>query len=261
MVKIFILTILTLSVLYSCQETPESDGFQEEFAEYVPDNNEVAFEQLIAEIELNDSLRIGQSLFYSKEGGSSVDVRIRVNDSGEMVKMREEYTVENSQSINKNTFYFSGKGMFASIELFEEGEGETAVYVERTTYYDKDEKPIITKKRQAEYEEELDFETFATVGKRSASYDRALAVLNQEGEYGTTFQGFVKEEPYLYIIVGENEENGYYSSLVVQYMTPLIKTLQENEKSMVGTPLQIVHETLDGEQGYEYQILMNVKRK
>tara|TARA_R110002072_G_scaffold238939_1_gene396615 strand:+ start:159 stop:941 length:783 start_codon:yes stop_codon:yes gene_type:complete len=259
--KLIFLSLLALPLLYSCDETPLENELNDEFTEYIPNKDEVAFEQLISDIDQNDSLRVGQSLFYSKEGGASVDVEIRVNETGLMVKLREVYTTKDSPSINKNIFYFSDKGMFASIELFEEGIGEAAVYVERVTYYNDDEEPIITKRKQAAYEEELDFETFAIVDKHSASYDRAIAVLNQEGEYGTTFQGFVKEEPYLYLIVGENETDGYYSSLVVQRMTPLIKTLQENEKNMMGTPLKLDYETLNGEQGYEYQILMNVSRK
>ena len=259
--KLSSLLILSTLLIFSCQESIEEESSIDLIEEYIPNNDEIVFEELISEIDLNDSLRIGQSLFYSKEGGASVDVEIRVNEKDEMVKMEEEYTIENSPSIASNTFYFDKGKMISSKELFEEGVGEEAIYVEQITYYDKDENPILTKRKTANYEEELDFESYEVIDNIKCSYDRALAVLNQEGEYGTTFQGFVKEEPYLYIIVGEKKKDGYYSSLVVQYMTPLIKTLQENEVNMIGTPLQVEFETLNGEQGFEYQILMNVQRR
>lgn len=259
--KLSFLVIISTLLFFSCQDNLEDETPIDGIEEYVPNKDEIAFEEMISEIDLNDSLRVGQSLFYSKEGGASVDVEIKVNDKDEMVKMVEEYTVENSPSIESNTFYFSGGNMIASKELFEEGVGEEAVYVEKVTYYDKEENPILTKRKAANYQDELDFESYEIVDNTKCSYDRALAVLNQEGEYGTTFQGFVKEDPYLYIIVGEKKKDGYYSSLVVQYMTPLIKTLEENEASMIGTPLQVDFETLNGEQGFEYQILMNVQRR
>jgi hypothetical protein len=89
--------------------------------------------------------------------------------------------------------------------------------------------------------------------------ERALNVLNQEQEFATTFRGFVKEDPYLYIIVGEDDVKGYCSSLVVQYVTATIQKLQAHELEMIGTPLIIDFETLSGEQGYEYQILLSAE--
>ena len=84
-----------------------------------------------------------------------------------------------------------------------------------------------------------------------------MQVLNQEGEFATTFQGFISEEPYLYLIVGEDEPTGYTSSLVVQYVDQTIQKLQMNEKEMIGKGIQVGFETLSGTQGYEYQILLS----
>ena len=260
-IKSFFLTIVIASFLTSCNDAPPIEVPEDINSEYVPNEKETAFEELIFEIDANDSLLVGQSLFYSREGGASVEVEIKVNDSNQMVKMVEEYTTEEFPSIASNTFYFKNRKMNASKELMEEAVGDSSQFIERVTYYDENENPIITKKKAANFEEELEFESYQIVENQKCSYDRALEVLNQENEYATTFQGFVKEDPYLYLIVGENKEDGYYTSVVVQYMTSLIKKLQQDEKSMLGTPLEIEYETLNGDQGYEYQILMGVRMR
>jgi hypothetical protein len=113
--------------------------------------------------------------------------------------------------------------------------------------------------RTAYYEDELDYESFKLVEKHDCNIKRATDVINQTGEFVTTFRGFVQEEPYLYLIVGENDKNGYSSSLVVQMMTSTIKKLQTNELAMIGKPLTVDFQTLGDEQGFVYQILISAQ--
>ena len=239
---------------------PENDTYMDENA-YIPTSAEVKFEKLMENIDLNDSLRYGQSLSYNRPDGASVFVKIYVNDSNYTVKLFEEYTSPNSPSIQSNTFYFDKGILIATRELFEEGTGDEGHFVERVTYYDEKEKPILTKRKVAAYEEELIYEPFTVAEKVECSYKRAMKVINQEGEYETNFIEFIPEDPYLYLIVGENKKDGYYSSLVVQMMTSLIKKLQSDPEKHFGTPLNVTYEILNGEQGYEYQILMGVNEK
>ncbi len=247
----------------SCNDSSvKSNKNEEEYFEqdaYQPSDLEVEIEKIMEDIDMNDSLRYGQSLSYNRPDGASVFVKIYVNDSNYTVKLFEEYTVPNSPSINSNTFYFDQGHLIATKELFEEGTGDEGHFVERVTYYNEKEKAIKTKRRTASYEEELVYENFKSSEPVACSYNRAMQVINQEGEYQTNFVEFISEEPYLYLIVGENKKDGYYSSLVVQMMTPLIKKLKSNPEKHFGTPLTINYEILNGEQGYEYQILMGVR--
>ena len=128
--------------------------------------------------------------------------------------------------------------------------------MERISYYDEKENPIKTIERIADFEDQLYREEFKVVENYNCSSKRALMALNQEGEFSTTFQGFIKEEPYLYLIVGDNEDNGYTSALVVQYEDQTIKKLQMYEAEMIGKGIQVEFETLSGTQGYDYQILV-----
>ena len=247
---------LTFIGLVSCGET-EPTAPEDSVAEYTPDKEEVVFDEYIAGIDGNDSLRTGNSLFYSKGEGEFTEVEFFVNEKNEMVKMIEYYTQE-SMTVAKNIFYFKDGRKFATKELFEDGEGEAMHFVERVSYYGEDEKPIITKRKVATYEQDLDYESYEVAPSHDCDMTRALEILNQEGEFNTTFQGFVKEDVFQYIIVGGSDPDDFSSSLVVQYVDNTIMKLQQNELDMIGTPLTINFETVeDAGEGFEYQILMS----
>ena len=246
-------------LLVSCGEGVDVNENSDKKTEYVPNKEAIAFEAKIAKIDQNPNLSKGNSLFYSRADGATVEVEIYIDSTNQIVKMVEKYTNSNEQSICSNIFYLENDVKFATRELFEYSAPDTLSFSERVSYYDKNEKPIATKIRTAYFEEELDYESFTIVGDHDCSIKRAVEAINQTGEFVTTFRGFVKEDPYLYIIVGENDKNGYSSSLVVQQMTSTINKLQLNELAMIGRPLTINFETLDDEQGYVYQILMSAE--
>ena len=261
--SIIYLTVTSLTILQSCgEETPIAiDETAVKNEEYTANKEEIAFEEKMAKIDANKNLQKGNSLFYSRPDGASVDVELFIDSNNAVVKMIEHYTTATSQSLNSNVFYLDNNKKFASRELFEYAAKDTLSFSERVTYYDKNEKPIATKMRTAYYEEELDYESFSLVEKRDCSLKRAIDVINQVGEYATTFRGFVSEDPYLYLIVGEDNMQGYSSSLVVQMMTSTIKKLQLNERKMIGAPLAIDFQTMDDNQGFVYQILVSAQTR
>lgn len=255
-----LLLLMTTVLIFTGCQSGETEGASElPTTDYQPNAQEVAFEEMIASIDANDSLRIGNSLFYSKPTGESIEVRLFVNAKNETVKMVERYTEESTQSVFRNVFYLKEGKKFATRELFGSTVNGKELFNERVSYYDEKEQPVLSKFKSANYEEELDYESFVTMDPYDCKMERALNVINQEGEFATTFQGFVKEDAFLYLIVGENEKDGYSSSLVVQYVDYTIKKLQEDELKMIGTPLIVDFETVtEGGEGYEYQILHKV---
>ncbi|MCH2229820.1 MAG: hypothetical protein MK105_05705 [Crocinitomicaceae bacterium] len=254
-----IIATLTMVILTGCQgdEASEENLENTVFKEYVASDFELECEKYAVDIDIDTTLRRGNSLYYSREDGATMEVFISVNAADETTKIIENYSNAGSVSLCSNTFYFKDGKKYISKELFEEGTELTGHFVERISYYDENEKPVLTKIRKAEYEDQLDFEMFEKIDNYDCSTERALQVLNQEGEFATTFQGFISEEPYLYLIVGEDEPTGYTSSLVVQYVDQTIQKLQMNEKEMIGKGIQVGFETLSGTQGYEYQILLS----
>jgi len=263
-VSIFpIVLLLTLIGAVGCNsesELPE-DVVTTSTGEYVPNENEVAYEEYIAALDGNDSMASGNSLFYSKGEGEFAEVEFFVNEKNEMVKMTEFYTQvgQNSLTVAKKIFYFKEGKKFATKELFEDGHGDDLGFVERVSYYDDNEKPIVTKRRKAPFEQDLDYETFVVSEKHDCSVERALQILNQEGDFNTTFQGFVDQPDALYIIVGGSDPEAFTSSLIVQNIDATIAKLRRNELSMIGTQLIVDFETLENQgEGFEYQILKSV---
>ena len=251
---------ICFSTLIGCGEQANDSDKQEvkDTLQYVASDEEIAYDEYIMSIENNDTLTNGRSLYYSKSNGFSTEVEFFSNEENEMVKIIEYYTLE-SNSIAKNIFYFKDGRKFVSRELFEDGEGANMRFVERLTYYGEDEKPIVTKRKTAMYEEELDYEAYEIVPKHDCSMQRAIDILNQKGEFATYFKGFIKEEAFTYLIVGGKEKGSFSSPLIVQQMTPTIIKLQEDQEAMLGMPLIVDFEVvIDPGQGFEYQILKSV---
>ena len=251
---------LCFLLFVACDTSEEKIPDVEEttFTEYVPGKEEVAYEEYMMGIDSDDALGGGNSLFYSKGNGEYTEVEFLVNEKNEMVKMIQYYTQE-TLTVAKNIFYFKEGKKFATRELFEQGPMNNLSFVERITYYDQDEKPIVTKQRVAPYEQDLELESFRMADKHDCSAKRAFEILNQQGEFNTTFQGFVSEDAFLYLVVGGPGANDYTSSLLVQNVDQTIKKLQSNEMGMIGTPLIVNFDNVkDGGEGYEYQILLAV---
>ena len=87
----------------------------------------------------------------------------------------------------------------------------------------------------------------------------AKAVLNQTGPFKTTFQGFFKNGPLDYLIVGGEGQNDFTSTLLVQFEDQQVKFLKENERRMIGTPLIVNYEKMVDEQNFEFQVLLQVQ--
>jgi len=253
----FFYLLLVLNVLlFSCgSEDPENISF-ESTSENSKMNNEQA-EAYVLEID-NAKLMTGNSLYYTRNDGASIEVNLFLNDSSKVLKTVERYTIKEGGSICTNLFYYKNDKKYVTKEIFEEGTGESAVFVERVSYYDSKGKPKITKVRKAPYEDQLEFATFKLTDKKDCSDERAVQVLNQQGPYATNFQFFVQEEHLLYLIVGENDDEGYRSSLVVQQKGQVIQELLANERKMIGKPLVVEFEKVLGDMGFEFQALMGV---
>lgn len=204
------------------------------------------------------TLQEASSLSYSKPDGSFIEVSLFANDSNEVVKLIEYLGTGNGGSVNKTIFYYKDNKKVLSRELFDDSDNKRTSFVERVTYY-KENKAKLTKQRMASYEELIENETFQVVQTKECSDERAYDALKQIGEFETTFQGFVKDDALLYMLVGPNTSDGYVSSLVVQLTTPLIQKLLSNEKAMIGKRLKVEFETMTGENNFNFQVLINAQ--
>lgn len=89
--------------------------------------------------------------------------------------------------------------------------------------------------------------------------DRAMQVLNQEGPFSTTFQGFLEDGPLTYIVVGGDGKEGYISALAVQFFDDQLGILKNSKKELIGTPLKVEFEKMINNQNFEYQVLLRAQ--
>ena len=255
-----LLLILTCASCKTDEVVTDSDETDEPVIE-TPSNDEL--EAYLMEIDLNDELELASSLYYTKgsdSGEEMVQVNLFLTDSSEVLKIEELMVRPGTNSIVSNVFYYKDEVKCASKQFFEESINDSSYFVEVLSYYDADAKVILSKRRTAMFEDYLDQEAYTVVKNSDCSDARAFDVVNQEGNFETTFQGFVEFGQFTYLIVGENKKVGFASSLVVQRESALIRELRANEKEMIGTPLEVEFGTAMDDGGSQ-QILLSIIKK
>jgi hypothetical protein len=235
-----------------------NDEMQQENKAY---KEEADFEARMSAIDQNETLIIANSLQYRDNAGSTEEVSAYLDQDQSIVKLVEEFSEINTHNFGTKTFYLENGKKFATKEVYQENRLAEPMFIERITYYDKTEKPVYAKMRQAAFEIDLESLPFSTVSQKNVSASRAMRVLNQEGEFETTFQGLVSDGTLDFIIVGENTPDGFASSLAVQHTEGDIKKLINNEVAMIGTPLEIQYERMVDQTGLEFQVLLSAKIK
>lgn len=215
------------------------------------------YEAFMARIDASDSLTVANTLFYTKEDGSSYQIYVLLDDSSSIVRMEEKYTGNSSGTVLTNYYYFKDDKKYATKEVFISRLEANEMFVERVTYY-KNEKPIISKSRTAKFEEYLESEPYQLVDPVDCPTQRAERALKREGEFATNFVSTVSEDPLVYIIVGEGKEDGYVSALLVQQFSPAVMKLINNESAMKGTPLDVQFQEVHESSGYTFQALLGL---
>ena len=225
-----------------------------------PDDGRGAeYEMYMTKIDESDSLTDANTLYYTKDNGESYQVYVKINDDKEVVRVEEKYTTSQTGSVLTNFFYYKDGKKYASKEHYVEGSGDKETFVERVSYYE-DEKPKISKIRRAPFEEYLVNELFEIIPAYNASDERAMRALRREGEFETNFVSIVREDPAIYVIVGEGTDDGYVSALVVQRITPLVQQMMSSPESMKGQPLSISFQEVHESNGFTFQALLDVQR-
>jgi hypothetical protein len=222
---------------------------------------EADFENRMSAIDNNDKLSIANSLDYRDNAGSTEAVTAYLDDQQNIVKLEEDFSDVKTSNFGTLIFYIENGKKFATKEVYQENRMAEPLFIERITYYDKSEKPVYAKVRTATYEMDLESQPFETTKAENVSVSRAMRVLNQEKEFETTFQGLASDGTLQYLVVGENTADGYAASLAVQHTEGDIKKLFNDEKGMIGTPLEIQFERMVDETGLEFQVLLSVKIK
>jgi len=250
---------LILFLVYACGNEQKTNKTQEPIKSTGIAPNE--FDNLMANIDMQlDSFALVQSLLYTKDENTMLDVTAYLDKNDAMTKIVEYFQDGETGEVSRKHFYFNGGAKYASKHIHEvQPKGKKPYYSEVVTFYDKNLKPTSSKERIADFEENLEQSEFQKAKIQNMKVDNAFKVLNQEGEYALTFQGFADAGQYSFLIVGEDDPNGYTSSLSIQGDTPTLIRLRSQGKSALGTPLAVNFERMIDAQGYEMSILLGVQ--
>lgn len=196
---------------------------------------------------------VANSLTYGKENGESIEVLAHLSAKNDILKVEEKF----SEGMGKNngiiTYYMKDGAPFATREYFEDNSApESPKFVERISYYSKG-KVLATKEKRVNYEEDLPGVHFVSVPLHACKVDRAMRVLEQKGEFETTFQGFALTESLNYLIVGQPGENGFSSALRVEDEDAFIQQAMRNQKGQLNKRCRVTFELAESN-GFTYQV-------
>lgn len=259
--KFLFITAIVLFLQTGCNSDQKLDESKDNSSNLQKIENEDQFDQRMADIDNSTDLKVINSLAYNNNAGSRIEAIAYLDKNDQEVKIDENFADMKTGNYGKYSFYIENGKKYASKEVYYDNGLEKPSFVERVTFYDKNQKPVFTKERIAPFEDELVKAAFQITKAKDCSIDRAMRVLNQEGEFTTTFQGFAEGANMKYLLVGENTKDGYASSLAVQYEEGDIRTLLKNERAYIGTPLEVQHEVMVDERGLKFTVLLAVKIK
>ena len=251
--------ILFCLLFTACNSSNHKNDNSEEVKAQPKFPNEEQLEEKMAAIENNKDLLVVNSLNYNNNAGSTASAIAYLDAQKYTVKMDEIFSDVTTGNYGTYTFYIENGKKIVSKEVYFDNELKVPIFVERISFYDKNQKVIYTKERTASYEEDLPQMQFQIAKLKDCPLDRTMRILNQEKDFETTFQGFASDGSTKFLLVGENTPDGYASSLAVQRLDKEIDKLSMNEKAMIGKKLEIQYDVMVDEQGLSFQILQSVK--
>lgn len=256
---LFISSILLLSACSESNNGQTAAEYEQEHPEEVGLAATSTDEKMTAIDEQQEKMPQIKSLLYTKEDHTMVDVTAYLDDNNKIVKLVDYFQEGKTGIIKQVYFYFNDGILFASKRIEElRPKDKTPYYSEIVTFYDEKGKALSSKVRTTDFEENLEMEVFQATKTESMSPEHTYKVINQQGEYAVTFQGFVNSGPYDFLIVGENKADGFTSSISIQEPSQTILYLKNKGKEELGRPLVVSFERYTDEQGYEMQILTDV---
>lgn len=193
------------------------------------------------------------SLRYEKEQNENVQVKANLDDSNVVVKLSQEY-FDNVNKVSKYTEVFLRDGvMYASRDLhsYQKKKDDRAT-LEYLNFYD--QKGQITKSfsRHCKATDDISTVLYESEPKAQAVDLAAMwRTINQEEEFATNFRGFIVSDLH-YLVVGT--ENGYTTTLRVEYYDRLIQMLLGDKERYMNQPLSVKFEIETLPSGLTYQI-------
>lgn len=261
--KNYLVLLPLLSLLfYACSDsnaTAETTSGKEKStpAVYTVSDKDLSIDEYIAKVDSDSTPKlIRRSLDFNNDEYYSIYVESwsDTTDTKDM-KIIEVFAKKTTSSEQKISYYMRDDKLVATKEMVESQEMDKIYFIERITYYDENEEPTGAKFRKAEYQEDLDTMKFKGAEVKKLSMERAYQVMNQEGAFQAKFVQFFDPGGELWIIVGNPEEGGFRSALLLNDLEGDLQSMIKTPDYYVGRPMALNFQIMR-DHGTSYQLLI-----
>jgi len=242
----FILFSILLNVSLSSCKSDNSGGKKKVV---VDPNQQSEFDNLVSAIDASPASDSSVSLRFENDEFQRKQLSLFLYENIGCTKwILEEEKKDGSKRIVQ--FYFNKGKLFHSNEVTF---SETSVF-QTNSYYNEKMQGIYSSERTAENFLELERASLKPREFVGHNIKECIDIKDAGGLFATKFVEFINFEGVDFIRVGQKENGGYWTDIVVPEMTDSIKKL---EKSKPGTPLKIIFK-IKTINGFDYQVIETI---
>ena len=248
MLKIICISLLSCVVFIPL--TACKSGLPKDKKKVVVDPNQQSeFDNLVSAIDASPASDSSVSLRFENDEFQRKQLSLfRYENIGCTKWVLDEEKKDGSKRLVQ--FYFNKGKLFHSNEVTF---SETSVF-QTNSYYNEKMQGVYSSERTAENFLELEKASLKPREFIAHNIKDCIDIKDATGLYATKFVEFINFEGVDFIRVGQKENGGFWTDMVVPEMTDSIKKL---EKSKPGTPLKILFK-IKTINGFDYQVIETI---
>ncbi len=240
---IFFTTLFLLLSLNSCKENKVPEAKKKVM---IDPNGQSEFDNLVSAVDASIATDSSKSLRFENDEFTRKQLLLYRYENISCTKWTFEEDDKNGKQ--KTTHFYFNKGkLFHSKEITFE---DDLVY-ETKSYYNEKMKGVFSSKRTSSSFLDLDKTALKPCDFVTHNFKESLNVKDTEGLFETKFIELINFEGVDFIRVGNKENNGYWTDILIPEMNDSIKKL---EKLKIKKKLQIIFK-IKNINGFDFQVL------
>ena len=242
-------------ILTSCHSSLKEDE-KETVEVQIAFKGQAELDSLKAEIDSKIGLREVYSLRYLSSN-DDVNQVYGLIDSEMNISRLEHVFIPKSGVELQTRYYFSNGSVFMSSQLRKKFENEQFILREIRTYYDSDGIVMYTGERRALDETKLEEKPWKKLSAKVFSPEKALAIINQEGDFQTRFLSLTEAMGKKYLVVGTDKQTS-----TVAYHEGIpgdLKTLLRQPEKFINKLVSLTFEEITDANDFSFQALKELK--
>ena len=248
--------------LFSCNENPKENIKSKAQLVFKPKFDGLdAFLNYQEKIEQRQDLKTLPSLLFTHKTGFTLQSKVFLNSSGEILKALQERIDTNGVKVS-TTFYFL-KEVLSMVQVDQENLRLSRLEHHQTrVFYDADQRPIAAYNRKLVNGDQSSVFKRASLSKsQHAAIQNDLNALsdmqNQVGAFALYFQGFDEAFNKKFVQFG----NDFYSTnLAYAPNESMVLDLEKNKKNAEKQLFTIQHQQVQEASGLQYQVLTSIQK-